>query len=318
MFVFTPSLPSAFSARFGTRLPLSLARAFAAMVWGGFYIFNVRHLRSTIFPCVRAATGQGAAGSYLVGLGGAIAFGRYLSDFAFFLYRPASVIARRVRHKTGFRHTANLTDALKDGKGAILVLSNFSSFYYTLTAPRENILPDNREVVIVQPSYSVSSEESKRFRQKISGVIGRDLQIIESGTLRAGIEMTAALKRGAIVGCLVDFFPPNATSLAMTEFLGHPSCQPTGIGAIAAKNNVAVVPCFTYFEEGKYITEFAPAIVAPADGDMPDKVLSLCTRIDASLSAAIMARPAQWASWISVPHKWQTASAMLAQMEEQE
>lgn len=316
MFSFTADLPTSRNARITGALPLRLARLFSAITWGAYYALNIKGLRSTILPTVNIVLNRGTIRDYLTGMGGAIAFGRYIGDFSFFLHSPAAVIKRRVARSTGFRNAANLNRALAGGKGAILVSSNFSCFYYALTTARSGVLPDSAEVVIVQPFYSVGSEDAKRFKDKLSEVIGRELRIIESGTARAGIEMTAALKRGSIVACLVDFFPPNVTSLAITEFLNQPSCQPTGISAIAAKNQVAVVPCFTFYEKNKYVTEFADPIFPLADSGNKEQVLGLCTLIDLSLSTVILRRPSEWASWISVPHKWNTAASLLEQIEE--
>lgn len=316
MFTFSPKLPTSRSAMFGAALPLPFARATAALVWACFFILNIKGFRSTIQPAIRTALNVNGIRSYITGLGGAIAFGRYLTDFAFFLSRSPEDIARRARKQTALRGTSHLLRALEPGKGAIVVYSNFSCFYYGLTTSRQGILPDDLEVVIVQPFYSVSSPDGIAFKQKLSTVIGRELQIIEAGTPRAGLEMTAALKRGAVVACMMDFFPPNVSSLAITEFLNQPSCQPIGLSSIAVRNGTPIVPCFTFYEKGMYVTEFSPAIHPQQGAKGSDEVLSVCTQIDNVLSNAVMRRPSEWASWISVPIKWNTAASILAEVEE--
>ena len=311
MFVFSPKLPLARSARLGASLPLPLARFSAACTWACFYALDIMQLRSTLQPTIRKALQLGGIKSHLVGVAGAIAFGRYIVDFSFFLTRSGEAIRHRVQRRTSLRGTDHLVQALQGGKGAILVSSNFACFYYALATSHAGMLPEGVEVVIVQPQYSVDHPEARRFKEKLSGVMGRELRIIESGTLRAGIEMTAALKRGCVVACLVDFFPPKVSSFAITQFLNQPSCQPTGLAAIAVKNAVAVVPCFTFFEKGRFVTEFMPALAPGANENKAEQVLSLCTRIDAALSEVIMRRPAEWAGWLSVPLKWHTAAALL-------
>lgn len=317
MFVFSPKLPTSRSARFGAALPLPFARATAALVWGCFFVFNVMNIRSTIQPVIRTALATGRVKCFTIGLGGAIAFGRYLTDFAFFLSRPADVIARRARKHTALRGTEHLLRAVEQGKGAVVVYSNFSCFYYGLTTPRAGLIPDDVEVVIVQPFYSVNGPDAIAFKEKLGTVMGRELKIIESGSTRAGLEMTSALKRGAVVVCMIDFFPPNVSSFAITQFLNQPSCQPTGLSAIAARNGAPIVPCFTFFENGTYTTEFFEAIDAQQSAHDSDDVFALCSRIDEVMTDTVMRRPSEWASWISVPNKWNTAASLLAEVGDQ-
>jgi lauroyl/myristoyl acyltransferase len=317
MYTFSPTLPNSVGARICCRLPLPLSRAASAIIWGISYIFNVKELRSTIAASVAKATGCSHLDAHAIGISGAIAFGRYVTDFAFFLHRPVAVIRKRVVNRTGFKDIHQLEKILKEGKGGILVSSNFSCFYYALTTSRVDAIRD-MDLVIVQPSESVQGVGAQEFKRKISEIMGRDLTVIESGTLRAGIEMTAALRRGCFVACLVDFFPPRNTSLAITEFLNHPSCQPTGISSISSLTGAPVIPCFTFFEEGKYFTKFSDAIYPPEKRDDPIEILNMCNQIDKSLSSVILSRPADWAAWISVPNKWNTASMLLEQLEEQE
>lgn len=315
MYVFSPRLPTSRLARFSCLLPLSLARGLGAVAWGLSYIFNVNDLRATISSTVAKATGSGKLKKHTIGMGGAVAFGRYINDFAFFLHRPVEAILRRTTKHTSFCNMDELIHAHRRGKGTILVSSNFCCFYYALTTVAIQEIRD-MDLVIVQPSYSVDGAAAQEFKKKISAVMGRELKVIESGTLRAGIEMTAALKRGAVVACLIDFFPPNNASFAITEFLNHPSCQPTGISAIAALTGAPVVPFFTFYEDGQFVTTFYDAILPPARHTDNDSVLKMCHAIDQSLSRVILARPSEWAAWISVPVKWQAATALISQMEE--
>lgn len=315
MYVFSPKLPTSRLARFSCRLPLSVSRAVGAVIWGISYLFNVNDLRQTISSSVVKATNSGKLKKHAISIGGAVAFGRYINDFAFFLHRPATEILRRTTRHTSFSNVDTLINAHKRGKGIILVSSNFSCFYYALTTVATQEIR-NLELMIVQPSYSVEGIAAQDFKKKISAVMGRELKVIESGTLRAGIEMAAALKRGAIVACLIDFFPPNNSSFAITEFLNHPSCQPTGICAIATLLGSPVIPFFTFYKKGQFVTTFYDAILPPAHHSDHDGVLVMCNAIDQSLSRVILARPSEWAAWISVPLKWQTATALINQIEE--
>lgn len=317
MYVFSPTLPYSWKATLCSRLPLPMSRAVSAVIWAVSYGLNVQQLRATIAPSVATATGGNWLSKHRIGLSGAIAFGRYIADFAFFLQRPAEEIIERVQRRTAFGSVEQLVRAHRAGRGAILVSSNFSCFYYALTTGLSQDMRD-MELVVVQPSRAVQGEAARLFKDKISTVMGKEFKIIESGTLRAGIEMTAALKRGALVACLIDFFPPNNTSFAITEFLNQPSCQPTGIAAIAALTGAPVIPFFTFYERGTFVTRFSDAIAPPADRNDTDGVLAMCTEIDRTLSRVILERPSEWAAWISVPPKWNAAATLLGQITEEE
>lgn len=317
MYLFSPKLPYSRTAVISSRLPLPLARAFTAVVWAFPYFFNTQQLRSTIAPSIAKATGATGWRKHVIGVSGAIAFGRYISDFAFFLHRPAAEIRKRVTRRTEFGDVEQLVLHHKAGLGAILVSSNFSCFYYALTTGLPQEMRE-MELVVVQPERAVQGEAAQLFKQKISSVMGKEFKIIESGTLRAGIEMTAALKRGCLVACLIDFFPPNNASFAITKFLNQPSCQPTGISAIAALTGAPVIPFFTFYEQGKFVTRFSDAIMPPRHRGDTDGILNMCNAIDLSLSRVILARPREWAAWISVPPKWNTAASLLGQLMEED
>lgn len=316
MFVFSPSLTNSWSARICSRLPLRISRLITSITWGTYYLLNWRQIRSTIAPTVARATNSSSLKANVVGICSAASLGNYVTDAVFFMRSPAERIRRRISACAIMADPSPLAQAINDGKGAILVSSNFSCFYYALMSERKDALRD-MDVAIVQPVESVQGAGAQEFRKKISQTMGQELQIIESGSLRAGIEMVAALKRGAVVACLIDFFPPRNTSLAITTFLGQPSCQATGISSISAMTKAPVIPCFTFFEKGKFVTRFMSAIPAPATNSSDD-ILEMCDRIDAQLTDVILSRPHQWASWISVPNKWNAAAEMLQQFAEAE
>ena len=132
MYLLSPKLPFSWRAVICSRLPLPVARAITAVMWAIPYCLNTQQLRSTIAPSVAKATGTKGLRKHFIGMSGAIAFGRYISNFAFFLHRPAAEISKRVNKRTEFGDAEQLVRHHQAGRGAILVSSNFSCFYYAL------------------------------------------------------------------------------------------------------------------------------------------------------------------------------------------
>ena len=294
------------------RLPLGLNRLLCALIGVGIDFIDYKKFRSCILPVVLLGLANSSASKARIALGAAVALVRHTADVAFIRYAPASRLKRRVE-LLDLADEYKLVQALAHGpSGAIIVSSNFCCFYYALITPWKRHSPP--DLVIVQPVDAAQSARSIALVERLSEVSGKKITVLESGTLVVGRQMLSSLRRGELVSCLIDYDPPNLNSYAMTTLLGRRSSHNSALATVAASTHSPIVPCFTFFRNGRFVTEVKDPIYCRSS--KPEDVVSCCQAIDDCLSSTVAREPRLWAAWHTVTRKWMVADQPTQDLEQ--
>lgn len=120
---------------------------------------------------------------------------------------------------------------------------------------------------------------------------------------RALDEVMASLTRGEVAGMIIDQNTSNRRHGAFVDFLGRKACANTGPAMLALSTDAAVIPIFTFRENGKFIIEILPQVPTVRTGDYP-KDLEENTRIyNTIIESYVKKYPEQW-FWVH--NRWRT------------
>jgi hypothetical protein len=300
------------------KLPLVLRRALGGGLAAGYYLFDYREIRSVHSGIIARARLGGIDLPSVTTFHATRSLVLFLVESAFIRAGDTTKLAAFLKSNTRFRNASDLCAYAGvepgDQKGVIFVSSNFACFYYTYLTSWPTELK-HREIVIVQPEKSLKTDRDTGFSDKLRILIGQKVSTIASGTPSAGMQVVRALQRGALVACLVDFLPPETGSVAVTELLGNQSCQSTVLATIAIITRSVIVPVYTVYENGNFVTHFDPPIVPDGGLTRDEAVCEICANMDQSISSMVREHSNQWVGWQGAEQRWEFADQMLRQMD---
>jgi predicted LPLAT superfamily acyltransferase len=149
-----------------------------------------------------------------------------------------------------------LRDALKAGKGCVLLGSHLGSF--DLMALANQALSD-------QPIALLMHLDPRSRARRIAGIDDSKLNVIALGRPDSFLRAYDVLERGGVVAALADRVD-DAAHLT-SDFLGRPASFPIGPHVLAARAGAPVLMCFGVYEGGaNYRIEFVPfGVAVPRD-----------------------------------------------------
>ena len=155
---------------------------------------------------------------------------------------------------------ALVRNALKPGKGCVLLGSHLGSFDLMMLA--------NRSMSDLPIHVLMHVDPRSRLR-RIAGIDDRRLQVIALGRPDSFLRAFDVLERGGIVAALADRVDNGSASLD-SAFFGRRASFPLGPHILAARAGASVLMCFGLYEgAASYrieFVEFGPAATAQSRG----------------------------------------------------
>lgn len=197
------------------------------------------------------------------------------------LYWFAATLLDRVYMATGefsrFRVTvegdARVREALKPGKGCVLLGSHLGSFDLMMLANRSFSDLPIHVLMHVDPRSRV---------RRIAGIDDSRLQVIALGRPDSFLRAYEVLERGGIVAALADRVDEGGACLD-SAFFGRKAAFPLGPHVLAARAGASVLMCFGLYEGGSgyriEFVEFGPAAPAASRGPALQPVVDRYARL---------------------------------------
>jgi KDO2-lipid IV(A) lauroyltransferase len=177
----------------------------------------------------------------------------------------------------------HLREALKIGRGVILMTAHLANWEIVAAAMRYNNYPLN---VIYTPQRNTAGIEDI-FREQREKVCGMGLVKSEGAAMKEAFKV---LKRGEILVILQDL--DARADGTITKFLDLPASSHIGLIKLSNRFNCPIVPGrVVKHEKGKYIAYYYPPL---SFDENKEKSLYICNNI---LEAWIREHPDQW-MWI--------------------
>ena len=141
---------------------------------------------------------------------------------------------------------ALVRDALKAGKGCVLLGSHLGSFDLMMLA---------NQALSDQPITVLMHFDPRSRARRIAGIDDSKLQIIPLGRPDSFLRAYEVLERGGIVAALADRV--DGAAHLESDFFGRPASFPVGPHVLAARAGASVLMCFGLYEGGaSYRIEF--------------------------------------------------------------
>ncbi len=182
-------------------------------------------------------------------------------------------------HVEGYQH---LDDALAYGRGALIICGHFGS-WQTAIYPLASAL-GTLYVVARPPDNPFVAHDLRRLRERRGAVV-----LDRSGV---GHRVVNLLRRGEVVGMVVDQRPPPGTGIVV-PFLGRPARSTEVPAFIATRLGTPAVPmtCWPH-DDGTYTVRLDPPIAAAGRG--PEAVERLTRAYLATVERDIRRQPELW------------------------
>lgn len=202
-------------------------------------------------------------------------FGKYLVDF----FRFSRLTADDVRRLVSIEHPEYVEEALRRGRGAIVVTAHFGNWELGGAVLIALGHPVN---AVVMPQRMKRLEDLLRGQRERRG-----MNLLPVGSSALGL--IRGLRRGEIVALLADRdFTHHADRY---EFFGRPACLPRGAAWLALKTGAPIVPAFLLRQEDDTFLLRLHRPIVPEENDGQDGIMA---RIRDILQAEIGERPYQW------------------------
>lgn len=208
--------------------------------------------------------------------------GRLVAEVPWLWFMPAD---RRVSDQVQWHGESLIEDALRAGRGLLLLTPHLGSFEVAARAAAERF--DKPITVLYRPARKAALrrlEETARARPNMATA---------PASLAGVRQMLRALKRGEVVGLLPDQVPPEGQGV-WAPFFGKPAYTMTLAARLAQQTGAAVglAWCERLPQGRGYSIQVAP-LVQPLPSDPADDV-GAATVINASMERAIRALPTQY------------------------
>jgi len=174
-------------------------------------------------------------------------FGHIYSFAATLLDRVYMAGGKFGRFKVTVEGVALVREALKGGKGCLLLGSHLGSFDLMMLA---------NQALDTQPISVMMHFDPRSRVRRMAGIDDGQFGIIPLGRPDSFLRAYEVLQQGGIVATLADRVDGAGASLD-ANFLGTPASFPIGPHVLAARSGAAVLMCFGLYEGGSsYRIEF--------------------------------------------------------------
>jgi KDO2-lipid IV(A) lauroyltransferase len=186
----------------------------------------------------------------------------------------------------------NLNHAFREGRGVLFLTAHLGSWELLTLVPA--LIPYTIHDIYRPLDYLPLEEVITRFRTRF----GMKL-IAKEGAIR---KMLKALSRGEGIGIPLDQ-SVGAKDGVFADFFSHPTCTSKGMGLIALKTGVPVVPVFLVRRKGGFTVIFGRRIRYDKTGDTARDLVEITRAFNAQIEAVIRRYPEQW-FWVH--NRWKT------------
>ncbi len=283
------------AARFVSWLPPIILRRVGRLLGGIAFRVDRRH-RSITRKNLRLAYGFEKTEAEIDRL--ARACFRHLGQVAADILGSFEVPAVRLRRRVRFVGLENLEAARQQGRGVILLLAHFGNWeMYPLLMP----LVLGKFSGTARPlDWAPLERLMTRIRSHTGTTVHKKL-----GSVR---QLLGQIKNGDVTGMLMD---QNVDWYhgVFVYFFGRLVCTNKGLARIQQATGSPVVPCYIYFEKGRYHLACAPALDLVRLPDRTRTIEANTQTVNSFLEAMIRRRPEQW-FWLHQRfktwpwHKW--------------
>jgi len=189
------------------------------------------------------------------------------------------------RFQVTIEGAALVTEALKAGKGCLLLGSHLGSFDLMMLA---------NDALARQPISVLMHIDPRARLRRIAGIRDSESSVIPLGRPDSLLRAYEALESGGLVATLADRVDGGAASL-QASFFGRPAAFPLGPHVLAARAGAPVLMCFGLYEGGaRYRIEFVE-FGPPADkGGRGAALQPVVDRYAATLERYARRYPTNW------------------------
>ena len=209
-------------------------------------------------------------------------FGRYIVDFFSLTKDNKEDYLKKSVRLVGIE---NIDEALKHGKGCILIAGHFGN--WELGGCAISVL-----------GYKVNAIALAHADPRVNNIFTAQremagINVIHSGTAAAACQN--ALRNGEIVGLLAD--RPFGDRGIEVKFFGKTAIFPRGAALLSLKQGAPIVMMLTYKEDpntGKYVLIFDKPYLVKREGPLEDQLMAITQRFADKFECLIRKYPSQW------------------------
>jgi len=281
-------------------LPFTLVRL-GAHVWGAWsYLRNADGRRSDVSTRIKSIWPElGPLRTHWFSLSSSIAEAMAKAELAYLHNAAPAKLVRFAETRTAYVNEQAYERALSDGRGVLFVTAHFSCFYCALLG-----LQKIKDITILQRALPPGDQE---LRDQVASLGFCNVDVIVNGP-NAAFRAIRRLKKGGVVACMGDFYL-DESFVIICDFLGRPAVTPAVAALLAVNGNAVVVPNFTTYRHGKYVTEFGEPIDPQhyAAGDTSKQLAQITARINHTLGRFVHSFPGRYEYWRVAGRRWDVA-----------
>ncbi len=209
--------------------------------------------------------------------------GRTIVDFN----TLAWISPKQLSESVDMQNNHLLEEALKNGKGAILLAAHISNGDMGISALSNKGYP----IFLISKRFTNVWLDDVWFT--VRGRFGTKF----IAPRNSSYDILKALKANGVVVFVLDQFmgPPLGVK---TTFFGRETGTATGLALFAQKTGTPVLPCYAYLQKnGRYCVRFKPAIPFEDLGDKNKNLQHMTQKYTDSIEEIVREHPEQW-MWI--------------------
>ena len=207
-----------------------------------------------------------------------INFGKYLVDFFTLIKNQKGYLEKKVQ----FIGLENVNEALKSGKGCILISGHFGNWELAGCA-------------LANLGYKMNTVALAHSDPRINKLFLERRKSVGANVIPIGSAKTAcqkALRGGEVVGILGD--RPFGDRGIEVNFFGKPTIVPRGAALFSLKNNSPIVYTFCYRDGAKYKTIFEGPFLTKKEGCLDKQLKEITQKFITRFEYYIQKYPSQW------------------------
>lgn len=259
---------------FAQRVPLKLAYAIASFLSVMKFYLSPRDRRAVIGNLKKILPEADDIKLEAMGKEVFANFGKYLIEF----FRFSSLNKNNLKELIAVKNLNYIDEALKDGKGAIVLSAHLGN--WELGGVAMSILDYPLYAVALPHSHHKVDALFNEQREKVGVVVVPSL----GAALR---NIFSALKNNKLVALVGD--RDFANGGLMVDFLGAKKIIPRGPAVVSIRTGAPIIPGFVTFDEtGKYTLEFQEHIKPDCS---EEELIKKCAEV---IEKKIRSNPTQW------------------------
>lgn len=174
-----------------------------------------------------------------------------------------------------------LAEAVKQGKGVLLLVSHLGNFAYGAA-----------RVATSFPTVMVFRPPSNRLVRWLTEWTAQRMNIEMVHRRRGMRGILRALHRGKVV--LVALDQHTAKDSVVVDFFDRPAATSTVVAALALKYQIPVVPAFTWREDTGFRAVYSPEVVISRTGNLDRDLRENTQQFTTIIEQQIRSHPDQW------------------------